>query len=54
MTLRLRRWPRRLLLTLVAVGYGALAMCVTATVANLTCGTVVDERELLGCDRGQR
>lgn len=25
MTLRLRRWQRRLLITLVAVGYGALA-----------------------------
>ena len=101
MTLRLRRWPHRLLITLVAVGYGALAMCTArsqlaravlwgesdghddarfparriaagptrfrfhhppggkasampATVANLTCGTVVDEREPPGCDRAQR
>jgi hypothetical protein len=100
MTLRLRRWPRRLLISLVAVGYGALAMCtsrfqlaravlwsgpvghddarfparriaagptrfrfhppggkasaMTATVANLTCGTVVDEFEPPGCDRGER
>jgi hypothetical protein len=100
MTLRLRRWRRRLLITLVAVGHGALAMCtsrsqlaravlwgksdgtrrrlpdrriaarptrfrhhhppggkvsaMTATVANLTCGTVVDELEPPGCDRGQR
>jgi hypothetical protein len=98
MTLRLRRWPRRLLITLVAIGYGALAMCTSrsqlaravlwgesddarfparriaagptrfrfhhppggkasampTTVANLTCGTVVDELEPPGCDRGER
>jgi hypothetical protein len=100
MTLRPRRWRRRLLITLVAVGYGALAMCTSrsqlaravlwgesdghdarfparriaagptrfrfhhpaggkasampATVAHLTCGTVVDELEPPGCDRGER
>jgi hypothetical protein len=103
MSLRLRRWQRRLLITLalVAVGYGALATstsrsqparaviwgesdghdyarfpahriaagptrfrlhrppggkasAMTATVANLRCGTVVDGLEPPGCGRGER
>jgi len=98
MTRRLRRWQRRLLITLalVAVGYGALATstsrsqparaviwgesdghdyapqdrggptrfrlhrppggkvsAMTATVANLRCGTVLDGLEPPGCDRGE-